>query len=70
MPATCADFGRTAEALARAEGIDPADADIPYARALILLRLKRSDEARAALRRVLDLRPWDQGAAELMRQIP
>ena len=52
--------GKTAEALealSRAEALEPDDPRIPYARATILARAGRDDEARLAARRALELQP-------------
>jgi tetratricopeptide (TPR) repeat protein len=57
------------DALQRAEGIDATDADIPYARATILKQINRLPEARAALARVLELRPDYPGAAAMLESI-
>jgi tetratricopeptide (TPR) repeat protein len=50
--------------LLRAESVEPDDARIPYARATILARLGRRDEALRAVRRVLEI---DRGNPEAMQ---
>ena len=57
------------EALIRAESAAPGDAAIPYARATILARLNRIDEARQAARRALELQPGQRDAEELLRSL-
>ena len=44
-------------ALVRAESADPSDPSVPYARATVLARLGKLDEARSAARRALELDP-------------
>ena len=53
-------------ALEHAEKIDAANPQIPYARAVILFRLGRKDEARVAALRTLDLRPDFSAARDLL----
>jgi tetratricopeptide (TPR) repeat protein len=55
-------------ALARGEAAAPADARIPYARATILARLGRMDDARSAARRALELEPGLAAAREFLNQ--
>jgi tetratricopeptide (TPR) repeat protein len=52
--------------LLQAEKADAADVRAPYARATILARLGRADEAKAALRQVLAIRPDDAAAHQLL----
>ncbi len=54
-------------ALMRAESLDSLSSQIPYARATILARLGRRDEARAAARRALELQPSFREATELLQ---
>jgi tetratricopeptide (TPR) repeat protein len=54
-------------ALSRAEANDASDPDIPYARATILLKLGRVEEARAAALRALKIRPDYRPAEELLQ---
>jgi Flp pilus assembly protein TadD len=56
------------EALVRAESADPSDPRTPYARATVLARLGKLDEARVAARRALELAP-NSAAADLLRHI-
>lgn len=56
-------------ALSKAEFTEPASAEIPYARATILLRLGQAAEARAAARRALDIQPGHAGAANLIHAL-
>jgi tetratricopeptide (TPR) repeat protein len=60
---------RALESLLRAEAIDSVSARIPYARATVLARLGRLQEARAAARRALELQPGSSEAAALLRQL-
>ncbi|MBI2926189.1 MAG: tetratricopeptide repeat protein [Verrucomicrobia bacterium] len=60
---------RALEALVRAESVDATSAQIPYARATILVRLGRLDEARVAARRALELEPSFADAAALLRAL-
>ena len=55
--------------LQRAETADPADARIPYARATILARLGKTDEARSAARRALEIEPDFAAALTLLQQL-
>ena len=48
---------RALEALVRAESLNPLSARIPYARATILVRLGRIEEARTAAQHALELQP-------------
>ena len=57
------------QALQAAEAADPRDAQIPYARATILARLEKFDEARSAARHALDLNPQLAPAAMLLQQL-
>jgi predicted CXXCH cytochrome family protein len=61
--------GPALAALVRAESIDPHSPEIPYARATILAGSGRLDEARAAARRALEIRPDFSAAAELLRRL-
>jgi tetratricopeptide (TPR) repeat protein len=56
-------------ALARAGEIEPGDPRIPYVRATILLQLGRTDEARDALGRALELQPDFAPALKLSSQL-
>ncbi len=60
-------FEPALSALLRAESLDARSPQIPYARATILARLGRTDEARRAAQRALELQPGFPGAAELLR---
>ena len=65
--------GRTEEALQaliRAESADSSDPRSPYARATILARLNRWEEARRAARRALEIEPHFEAARELLQQMP
>jgi Flp pilus assembly protein TadD len=55
--------------LARAGEIEPGDPRIPYVRATILLQLGRTDEARDALGRALELQPDFAPALKLSSQL-
>jgi tetratricopeptide (TPR) repeat protein len=55
--------------LLRAENADPADARIPYARATILARLGKTDEARSTLKQALKIEPGFAAAANLLQQL-
>ena len=57
------------EALVRAESADPSDARTPYARATVLARIGRLDEARAAARHALELDANLTTAGDLLRQL-
>jgi predicted CXXCH cytochrome family protein len=64
--------GDTDEALislARAEGSDPQDYRIPYARATILARLGLNEEARRSAQRALELSPNNPGAKQLLETL-
>jgi Flp pilus assembly protein TadD len=66
-------LGRTTEALetlSRAEKTAPGDPQIEYGRALILAQAGRYEEARAAARRVLELRRDFGPAKELLQRLP
>jgi len=52
--------------LRRGEQADPADARIPYARATILAHMGRQAEARAELKRCLELHPENEDARKLL----
>lgn len=56
-------------ALLRAEFLDARSPQIPYARATILARLGRTDEARRAVQRALELQPGFPEAEELLRAL-
>jgi len=56
-------------ALVRAESADPSDPRPPYARATILARLGRNDEAQAAARRALEIQPDFNDARTLIRAL-
>lgn len=58
------------DALVRAESLESNAAQIPYARATVLARLGRLDEAKAAARRALEIQPSYREAAELLRSLP
>ena len=60
---------RGLEALVRAESIDRQAGRIPYARATILARLGRLQEARTAARRALELDPAFSDAAALVQKL-
>jgi len=55
--------------LARAESVADRDPTIPYARATVLARLGRFDEARTAAQRALELDRNHAAAAALLRQL-
>ena len=57
------------DALVRAESLDARSPQIPYARATILARLGRTDEARVAARRALELQPAYREAASLLEAL-
>jgi tetratricopeptide (TPR) repeat protein len=57
------------EALGRAESADSSDARSPYARATILARLRKVDEARSAAQRALEIEPRFEPARELLRSL-
>ena len=62
-------FESALAALLRAESLDARSPQLPYARATILARLGRTDEARRAAQRALELQPGFPGAAELLRTL-
>lgn len=57
------------DALIRAESLQPNDPDIPYARATILIRNGRIEEARAAASRALEIQPAYEPARQLLRSL-
>ncbi len=57
------------DALLRAESLDARSAQIPYARATILARLGRTEEARQAARRAIELQPSASEARELLNNL-
>jgi tetratricopeptide (TPR) repeat protein len=57
------------EALLRAEALAPNDPQIPYARATILARLDRTQEAKAAAARALEIKPVYAEAQKLLDEI-
>jgi tetratricopeptide (TPR) repeat protein len=57
------------ESLVRAESLDSNSPAIPYARATILARTGRSEEARIAARRALEIRPDYADAAGLLQEL-
>ena len=57
------------QALLRAESLDANSAQITYARATILARLGRREEARRAAQRALELQPSFREAAELLQAL-
>ena len=62
-------LGEAVEALSRGERADPSDPAIPYARATVLARLGKVEEAAAAARQALRLRPNYADARELLRRL-
>ena len=54
------------EALLRAESLDANTPEIPYARATILARMGRTDEARHAAQRAVELNADFQAARQLL----
>ncbi len=56
-------------ALLKGQDADPRDAAIPYARATILIRLGRHDEARTAATRAVQLRPDFPEAIQLIQSL-
>jgi tetratricopeptide (TPR) repeat protein len=60
---------RALESLVRAESIDSTSPEIPYARATILARLGRTDAARVAARRALELQPGNPAATALLQSL-
>ena len=63
------DSERAIESLLRAETVEPNSPRAPYARATILARLGRTEEARAAARRALEIQPAFTEASELLRTL-
>jgi Flp pilus assembly protein TadD len=57
------------EALLQAESLDPGSPLPPYARATVLARIGRTAEARAALRRALELQPNFSEAKDLLQSL-
>ena len=57
------------ESLSHAESVDATSAQIPYARATILARLGRVEEARAAARRAAQIQPGYADATDLLRSL-
>ena len=57
------------ESLTQAEGLQQDDPEIPYARATILMRLRRNAEAMRSIRRALELAPGYPEARELERAL-
>jgi predicted RNA polymerase sigma factor len=57
------------DALLRAESFDARSAQIPYARATVLARLGRLEEARQAAQRALQLQPSNVPAQDLLRAL-
>lgn len=57
------------DALVRAESADPSDPHPPFARATILARLGRTDEARTAARRALEIQPDFPDARNLLHAL-
>ena len=57
-------------ALVRAESADPNDPRSPYARATILAKLGRTDEARRAAQRALEIQPRFPDAEQLLQALP
>ena len=58
------------DALTRAESVDGSDPRSPYARATILARQGRVEEARRAAQRALEIEPGFESARELLRTLP
>lgn len=56
--------------LARAESLDGRSAQIPFARATILARMGRIEEARNAARRAVEIQPGHSEAIALLRELP
>ncbi len=56
-------------ALEAAERAAPVDADIPYARAVVLSNSQRTEQAKTAVERALSLNPMLQPARALLRQL-
>ncbi|HZL35286.1 MAG TPA: HEAT repeat domain-containing protein [Tepidisphaeraceae bacterium] len=63
-------FELAISAFEKAEAANPQDADIPYARALLLAQLNRRAAARAAVMRALQLRPDHVPARRLLQTLP
>jgi Flp pilus assembly protein TadD len=63
------DAANAEEALVRAESADSKDPRIPYARATVLARLGKLEEAKAAARRALELDPNFKEAQLLLQQL-
>jgi tetratricopeptide (TPR) repeat protein len=63
------DAEKALESLSRAEALDRSSSQIPYARATILARAGRVEEARAAARRALQIQPGYADADELLRSL-
>ncbi len=57
------------DALLRAESLTPRDPSIPYARATVLARLGRVEEARAAAARALEIQPGHPEAVALLASL-
>jgi superkiller protein 3 len=57
------------EALLRAESLDARSAQIPFARATVLVNLNRVEEARRAAQRALELQPGHPEAQQLLRAL-
>ncbi len=57
------------DALFRAESADPRDPQIPYARATVHAGQGQMEEARAAARRALELRPGWEAAVQLLQSL-
>lgn len=57
------------DALLKGEAADPRDSGIPYARATILYKLGRNEEAKQAVIKVLQIEPQSQDAQHLFMQI-
>ena len=56
-------------ALLKAENVEKNDPDIPYARATILLRLRRIPEAIEAAQRALEIQPNYNPARVLLQEL-
>jgi Flp pilus assembly protein TadD len=56
-------------ALQQAEAVSPGDPEIPFARATILVRLGRLDEARLAANKSLEMDPGFDRAKKLLEMI-
>lgn len=66
---SCGKTQEAIESLVRAESIDDHSPDIPFARATILARLGRADQARAAARRALEIQPAYTQATQLLEML-